>query len=161
MKAAALLGLILGVCVARPGAAQTTYVDWVSGKTGEGFDAVHTMAKPPARAALAALCLPSGVGVRIEFGKAFGSAADNSVRVSYQFDTSPGQAPANWPLSFGGNTTAQIPGSRVRQFASKGKPANEVSMRVIDPLSGEPVDFVFSMKGFADALAALPCAKGY
>lgn len=163
MKAAALLGIVFAACIAQPLRAQnTTYGDWVAAQTGEGYDVVRTMAKPPVRAALDVLCLPTGVGVRLEFGKAFGSASDNAVQVKYQFDTSPGQAPTGWALTYSGaNSTAQLAQSRVRQFVTKGKPASEVSLRVIDPVSKEPIDMVFGIKGLAEAVAALPCGKGY
>lgn len=162
MKAAALLGLVIGVCAANPLHAQGTPGDWTAGKTGEGYDVIRAIAKAPARTALDVLCLPNGVGVRLEFGKAFGTASTTSVQVRYQFDTSPGQAPTAWALAFSGsNSTAQLAQSRVRQFVTKAKPSSEVTIRVIDPLNGEPVDITFPVKGLEAALAGLPCAKGY
>ena len=160
MKAAALGGLLLAVCLTGTVQAQGTYGKWVARKSLEGYDAISTPATTGGRAVLDLLCPAGGLSVRMQFGTGLGSVSDEQVRVKLDFDKS-GEPPTNWAHAFSPtNSLLTLARGRVSTFVAHAKRAAELRVRITDPLNGPPVDLAFSLEGFPDALAVLPCAKG-
>jgi TonB family protein len=81
---------------------------------------------------------------------------DGRVRLRYRFDWDPYTEWERWPLSADRRST-QVSGPLVSRFLYRMARDTVLSVRIVDPAHNVEVDLDFSLLGFEDAVAHLPC----
>lgn len=84
-----------------------------------------------------------------------GNLQDN-VYARYRFDDEPASEYEFWSLS-GDGKSVYVPDGSISNFIQRMKSSERLRIQVLDPLDSDSYGWDFSLRGFSEALALLPC----